>query len=388
MKYSSVFVILFTTVVVFCVLYMPQPILPLLALEFGVSRTEAALITAVVMVPLGIAPIFYGYVADYASAKRLLRVTVGLLALSEGALAFAGDFRLMLALRFVQGLLLPATFTSLITYSANTATAARVRNAVNYYIGASILGGFTGRFLGGFISEHVDWHWAFLLIAGLLALAWLLLGTLGSDERPKMDVIALGAVRAVFSQPLYRYSYFAIFSIFFVFSSVLNFIPFRLTALNPAISESTISLVYVGYLSGALIALNGVRIARWLGGELRGVSAGLALLPGGLSGLLLPSVAGIFVSLFVTCTAFFLVHSLLSAFLNHHATGAKGVVNGLYISFYYSGGALGAWLPGYLYRAGGWHSYLAALCALVGLSALWVWKMHQAAAQMALPRPA
>ena len=107
----SLFVVLFTTILAFSTFYMPQPILPLLAAEFGVSSTDAALLTAVTMVPLGFAPIFYGYLTEFVSTKRLLLVSVGLLAVTQALLAIAPAFWMMVALRFAQGLLLPAIFT-------------------------------------------------------------------------------------------------------------------------------------------------------------------------------------------------------------------------------------------------------------------------------------
>jgi predicted MFS family arabinose efflux permease len=48
----------------------------------------------------------------------------------------------------------------------------------------------------------------------------------------------------------------------------------------------------------------------------------------------------------------------------------KGIVNGLYIAFYYAGGVIGSFFPGYVYRSYGWTFFIltliaVALCALV-----------------------
>ncbi len=380
MKISPPFVVLLTTILAYATFYMPQPILPLLAAEFGVTWTDAALLTAVTMVPLGFAPILYGYLTEYVSTKRLLRVSVSLLAVSQALLATADVFWIMVGLRFAQGLLLPAIFTSLMTYSAKTAKDGRVRNAINFYISATIFGGFAGRFLGGVVSDIFEWRWVFVLSAGLLAVAWVLLNTLPDDTQPEVERIKFDAAQRILSRPLYRDAYLSIFLVFFVFASILNFIPFRLKSLDPTISESVLSLVYLGYLSGSFIAFNGARIADWLHGELRGISLGLAVLMIGLCGTLVPSLAATFIFVFLMCAAFFLVHSFLAAFLNHHATRSRGVVNGLYLSFYYSGGALGGWLPGYVYRSSGWGAYIAVLAALLALAICWLWRMRVAAA--------
>lgn len=362
---------------------MPQPILPLLAAEFGVAETDAALLTSVAMVPLGLAPIFYGFLTERISAKRLLQMAVGLLVVTDLALGMATQFWVLVIVRLGQGLLLPAIFTALITYLSSTVSSERVRHAVSYYIGTSILGGFSGRLLGGSISAYLEWRWAFLLMAGLLALAWILLGALRDDvpESQQSDarqLFRLSAVREILARRVYRDAYLGIFFIFFVFASVLNYVPFRLTELSPDISELMISLVYVGYLSGALIASNGVRVSNWVGGELRGVLFGLVLLVLGVGGMLLPGLATSYLFVFLMCGGFFLVHSLLSAFLNHRARESKGLVNGLYIAFYYSGGAFGSWLPGFLYRSSGWDVYIGTLLVCLVMTVWWIWRMRHA----------
>ncbi|MDR1615018.1 MAG: MFS transporter, partial [Campylobacteraceae bacterium] len=37
------------------------------------------------------------------------------------------------------------------------------------------------------------------------------------------------------------------------------------------------------------------------------------------------------------------------------------ITNGLYLSFYYAGGTLGSFLPGFFYQYFGWHIFLAFL---------------------------
>ncbi len=376
MKTSSLVVVLFTTVLAYSTFYMPQPMLPLIADEFGVTATDAALLIAITMVPLGFAPIFYGYLTEYVSTKRLLIVTVGLLTISQFALGTASAYWNLLALRLAQGLLLPAIFTSLMTYSAQSAKASKVRNAINVYVSATIFGGFSGRLLGGVLSDISSWRTPFLLTSGLLLVSCVLLATLPSENKSGASKIDLGAARRILKQPIYRDAYLCIFLVFFVFASMLNYLPFRLKSINPEISESMLSLLYLGYLSGSLIAFNGTRIAGWFDGELRGVFAGLLLLGGGIAGTLIPDLMSTYLIAFGMCAAFFLAHSLLAAYINHHTQSSRGVVNGLYLSFYYSGGALGGWLPGFVYRAGGWSVYVAVLLVALSLAIWWLWRMR------------
>jgi YNFM family putative membrane transporter len=41
------------------------------------------------------------------------------------------------------------------------------------------------------------------------------------------------------------------------------------------------------------------------------------------------------------------------------------VINGLYVAFYYGGGAIGSYLPGYVYRDFGWNGFILLLCSVL-----------------------
>jgi len=59
--------------------------------------------------------------------------------------------------------------------------------------------------------------------------------------------------------------------------------------------------------------------------------------------------------------------------VNHNARSLGGVVNGLYVSCYYAGGALGAWLMGYVYELFGWTTFVVVLSCIGMTGALCMW---------------
>ena len=71
--------ILFTTVLALSALYVPQPLLPVLSAEFGVSRETAALLTTISFIPLSLAPLFYGALLESVSTRKMLRWAVKVL---------------------------------------------------------------------------------------------------------------------------------------------------------------------------------------------------------------------------------------------------------------------------------------------------------------------
>ena len=141
-------VVLIATVISFSTLYIPQPMLPLLAQTFDVSAGEAGLLMTVAMLPLAFAPVFYGYLLQAIPARLMLMVALGLLALDQLCFYLVTEFWQLIGLRLIQGLLLPAIFTSLMTYCATMVPTGQVRRVMGLYIGATITGGFLGRLAG------------------------------------------------------------------------------------------------------------------------------------------------------------------------------------------------------------------------------------------------
>ena len=244
-------VALFATVIAFSTLYIPQPMLPLLAERFGVSAGEAGLLMTLAMLPLAVAPVVYGYFLQAVPARLMLIVALGLLALNQLGFALATEFWHLLVLRLLQGLLLPAIFTALMTYCASMAAPGMVRRAMGFYIGATILGGFGGRLAGGLFASAFDWHGAFVVIGLLQLLPLALLLRVESDADINFARLDSRSVYRVLRHAEYRYMFLALGAVFFVFSGILNNIPFHLQDLDAATTPLLISMLYLGYLAGA-----------------------------------------------------------------------------------------------------------------------------------------
>lgn len=373
--------ILLATVLTLSVLYAPQPLLPVLAREFQVSRESAALLTTIVFIPLSLAPLVYGYLLETVSAKRMLRVALLLLALTSAVIAMTTSFNGLLFWRLVQGLLIPALLTALMTYTAQTVAQGEVQRAMAWYISATIVGGFAGRAMSGMIASLLHWRASFLLLAASLLLAWFWLGRLPETGSLRLVKARFSLVREVLADALFRRTYAMIFCFFLVFAAIMNFLPFRLTELSARADEFRIGLAYSGYLMGLLASLNAVRIQRLLGGAERTMALALAVYALALLALLTPAVPVLLLTIFLFCGAMFLTHATASGLLNRRAGEHKGVVNGLYVAFYYGGGAIGSILPGYVYRGWGWDGFILVLLVAVLAALCLAMRLAQAAAR-------
>ncbi len=359
-------------------IYAPQPLLPLLARAYGVSDPTASLAVTATMLPLGLAPLAYGFFLDAAPAKPLIAASLALLALATVGLCLCPDFQWFVAVRVVQGLLVPALLTALMTYLAASATPANLRRIMATYIAVTVLGGFFGRFFSGLTAQYLGWRVPLAALGAALAACSLVCAFLPPDGRSAFAPIRLRNAPRVLRHPGFLNTYLVVALLFFVFSGMLNLLPFRLAALEGGYSPLRAGVMYCGYLMGILACLHSHRLVRRLGGpaQTMAMGAGGVVVAAGFYALASPWA--LFGSVFVLCAGMFTAHSVAPGVLNSGEPEHKGLVNGLYISFYYSGGALGTCLPGLVLSRFGF----AAAAALLALAACMA-----AYAAMRLARP-
>jgi len=358
-------IVVYCTTIGFAILYTTQPLLPLLAEQWGRPMSDLALLTTATMIPLALSPLLYGYVLEHVSTKHMLTASFGILTLAQVALSLGPDYPLFLLLRCIQGLMLPAAFTALMTYSSAAGGQEKTRKNITIYIAATIAGGYCGRVLSGLITDLHSWQAAFLFWSLAALVATWLTTRLASDPRLRLGKVRLSEIRELARRPIYAEGLASAFLLFFVFAALLNFLPFHMRDNDPDISQSAIALVYTGYLVGIVISLASLRLIRWFGGERRTLVAGSIVYLFGTLAFALPGNQLAYVSMLVFAAGMFTLHSVLSAFLNHLETERKGLINGLYVSAYYSGGALGSYFPGFIYQRLGWSAFVAFLLFLL-----------------------
>ena len=365
MLLRDTFFVLITTTTVYAAIYAPQPILPLLAGEFGLTTSGGALLMTAVLLPLSFAPLFYGLLLESQPAKRMLLVTIGALALLQVAFGAAETYGLLITARLFQGACVPAILAAITSYLAYTVDREHIQRAMTWYVAANILGGFVGRVLSGWVATNAGWRYTFYLIALALVLCFVAVTRMKADSRLSMSSVRLSAVIPILRNGDIARLYAVAFTIFFAFMALLTFLPFRLKEIDPSYTAFVISMMYSGFLMGIVASLGATRIIGLCGGERRAMTIGLVLF--GLSMLLInvPSGAGIFAIMFVMSGGMFFVQAAAMGTMNKLATENRAVANGLYISIYYTGAALGSWLPGLIYQELGWGAFTVVLTAAI-----------------------
>ena len=383
MPSSPVRLIYFATIVTICSLYAAQPIQPVFKEEFGLTSLQAILFTTLMMAPLGIAPLFYGFLLESFSAKILVRWALAFLGILELFFAMTDSYLMLLLLRAVQGLIIPAILTSLMSYISFTSAREDVQHSIALYIGATIMGGFLGRFLSGLSTEFFGWRAFFFFLGILLLIASLLLNALERDARMTYARPRFSEIAGLLRQKEFLWLYLAIFCLFFVFSALMNILPFELKRMGPALGEAGIGLLYLGYSMGILVSVNTRLIIRFFGSETAAITAGIIIFFAGTVIFMVEKYSIMFLGMFVFCTGLFMAHSLLSGFVNKLARENKAIANGVYISFYYTGGTIGSFLPGAVFERYGWQMFLATLLGMLVLALFFTHKLKHAVREMA-----
>src|SRR5690349_13377834 len=153
----------------FTAVYITQPVLPVLQVEFGVSETKASLSVSAVILGIARANIPFGVLADRYPIRPILLGVATVVSLASLLCAATKGIWLLIAARFVQGLFIPSLTTCLAAYLARSLPLDRLNVVMGSYVSATIAGGLGGRLLGAW--NHPPLHWRSALVTSQLLLA-------------------------------------------------------------------------------------------------------------------------------------------------------------------------------------------------------------------------
>ncbi|PIE45577.1 MAG: MFS transporter [Gammaproteobacteria bacterium] len=348
------------------VLYSPQPLLPTFADEYGIGVSQAGALMTATLIPLALAPLFYGYLLSAISPSRLLRYSI--LCMGVSCLAFANSYSydFSFTIRFIQGLLLPAALTAITTYIGAHSTADQLQKNMSLFITGTIIGGLFGRVLVGIFATYLSWNLFYYALAIMLLITAVSIPVERNEVKIKYAHLSLNSIFHTFAIKGVGKLYISIFCLFFSFVALLNYLPFMLKTLMESPDEMILGLMYCGFIMGAVSSLNAHRLTTLLGSAKRVMSLGYVAFLCSIAVLFIQHVTVIFLLLFLFCGSMFLVHSVAATEVNKRSPSNKSILNALYVTFYYSGGVAGSYLPGILYENFGNRAFLLCLLTISG----------------------
>ncbi len=355
MKLDSQTILVFNLVASsFTVVYITQPVLPILEMEFAVDARTASLSVSAVIFGIALANLPFGILADRYSVKPIIFIGGTIIAAASLVCAMTQQFAVLVMARFAQGLFIPSHTTCIAAYLAQSLPGSRLNVVMGSYVAATVAGGLGGRLLGGWIHPPLHWRYAFASAAALVVAAtaaaclWLPV----EREPPQTESRKVGFL-SLLAQPALLRMFAVGFGAFFVFSSTFNYLPFYLSA--PPFSARTewITLMYLTYLVGIVIGPMSGKFSNRLGSGAT-MTLGSAIFAAAIAASLIPSLPIIAVCLVGVCGGFFSIHSAAVGLLNRRLAASRGRANSLYVLCYYVGGGAGITACGYAYDSYGW----------------------------------
>jgi predicted MFS family arabinose efflux permease len=354
-------------------LYSPQAILPLLSQEFGAGAAEISTIMTAGTLAVALTAPFTGTVADVLGRKRVIVTALLILAVPTIMAAFAPTLSALIFWRFVQGLVLPPIFAVTIAYIGDEWPPHEATAAVGAYTSGASLGGFSGRFFTGILSDIVGWRYAFVALALATVAGALAVSALLPRERKFLrseGVIASGKqMLRHFRNPQLLATYAVGFGVLFNFIATFTYISFRLAAAPYNLSASALGTIFIVYLVGAaLTPLIGWAVGR--AGRRHFMIGCIALWMAGIALTLVEPLWVIVLGLAICAGCGLLCQAVSTGYVTITAQAGRSSAVGLYATSFYLGGSFGAALGGIAWTLAGWQACVAMVAVMLAIMAI------------------
>jgi MFS transporter, YNFM family, putative membrane transport protein len=348
-------------------LYSPQALLPELAREFRVGAGDISSLMTAGTAAIAISAPFTGALADVVGRKRLISAAMFAVVVPTLIMTFMGSVPELAFWRFVQGLLLPPIFTVTVAYIGDEWPPGDVARVAGLYVSGASVGGFSGRFIPGILSDLIGWRSAIQVVALItLAAAIIVMLTLPRERKFVRSDGLLSSFVQMFRHLRDRRlvaTYAIGFGVLFNFIATFTYVSFHLAAPPYLFSPALLGMLFLTYLvsspllpwTGRAIAIFGRRpfvlgtIVVWIAGALLLLAPPITII---LAGLTLCAVCGM------------LCQTISTGYVTMTAREGRSSAVGLYASVFYIGGSAGAFLTGIAWNTAGWNGCVALIVAM------------------------
>jgi predicted MFS family arabinose efflux permease len=358
----------------FLSVYCTQPLLPLLrqifqASEFAVSLTVSATIFAVALT----APII-GMIAERRGRKKVIVPSLFLLTIPTAMAATSTSLRGLIFWRFAQGLFVPGVIAVMLAHINEEWAGYGVGITMSSYVTGTVIGGFLGRFISGVIAAHRPWRSVFVALAALnlagalVVQAWL---------PPAKKFVRVEDFRRVIEQaaahlrnPRLLANYGMGGTVLFALVGCFTYANFYLAAPPFGLDPAQLGSIFLVYLFGVVVTpVSGRFLDRFGFRRTTGLYCGMMIT--GLLLTLIHSLPAVIAGLAIFSSGVFVAQAAATVQTGAIAGRARSSAAGLYVTFYYLGGSIGASLTDWFWHWRGWPGCVLLLGG-VSLVSLWL----------------
>lgn len=351
--------------------YNTQPLLPYLQQIFHASEIAVSLTVSATILAMALTAPFIGLLAESIGRKKVIVPSLYALTVPTLLAATSRSLHQLVFWRFMQGVFAPGVIVVIMAYINEEFPRRHVGRAMSAYISGTVLGGFLGRYISGAVAHNFAWQEAFLA-TGLVNLAGAILV---QRSLPLAKNFARAAsVGHSISEGWHHLRNPRLLVVFGMGSSALfclvgtfTYANFYLAAAPYRLNSEQLGNIFFVYLLGLIVTpLSGRCLDRY-GLRLTSVIA-VCFTSAGLLLTLLHSLPAIVAGLALASSGVFIYQAVGTVQTGIVADRARSSAAGLYVTFYYIGGGLGAIVTGWTWVAGGWPACVFLLMGVAGLA--------------------
>jgi predicted MFS family arabinose efflux permease len=353
-----------------------DPLLPLIADEYGVTAGAASAALTAFALSYGLLQVVCGPLGDRYGRYRTIAVAALVSAFGSAACAIAPSLDALIAARFVSGATIGAFIPLALAWIGDTVAYERRQPLLARFLVGQMAGVAFGTAAAGWLGEHFGWRAIFFALAALLlVIALLLFIELGN---PLVRGTAQGSVRESFRRmpallvhKRLRVLLAAGFTEGVFIFGALAFVAVYLQrrfAIGPGLAGTLVAMYAAG---GVIYALLARRAVRRLGERGLVTLGGSALVLGYVTLAFAPSAALATLGIAAVGAGFYMLHTTVQIHVTHVAPAERGSAVALFATFLFLGQASGVWLAARVLDAAGMAPvFLAAAAGLAVLAVL------------------
>lgn len=152
---------------VFCNLYLFQPIMPYLADYYNVSETQSNWIFAASTLALALTLVPWAIMSERFGRRTVLIIGLCLMPLISLSMLLIDHLIALIFARALIGVAIAAFASVAVAYMVEELSPAAFSASIGTYIAANSLGGITGRIVGGTLTDLFDWKVASIFMTVL-----------------------------------------------------------------------------------------------------------------------------------------------------------------------------------------------------------------------------
>ncbi|CAE78652.1 MFS transporter [Bdellovibrio bacteriovorus] len=355
---TQVFFMTLTCILVVGNMYYNQPLLGILAREFGVTESKVSLVPAFTLIGYALGILFLVPLGDMIERRKLIQGSMTMAGLLAIALPFSPTLGVFCAISCVMGFF-NISQSVLIPFAANLAKPEERGKVVGIVLSGILIGSLMARTLAGFIAQYFGWKTVFIF-AGAVSL---ILSIVSQFVLPMSEPNFKGTYKALLLStaklfrelPTMREAALMGAILFGTFSAFWTTLTFLLEAAPFNYDPKTIGLFGALGMIGALAAPLAGRYADKKGAAAT-IRMGLYCSMGAFALLALSStfVAGIILGVLVLDLGIQVAHISNQSRVFSHPPEYHSRLNTIYIFAYFTGGSLGSYVGSTLWSWGQW----------------------------------